>query len=572
MIFIGIIASIVYVVVAGFVVLIIQNFVDLISGIKQPDWLVPDPNDKLRATINLTALSLGLIIISFFIKVIGRIILLKQTLLAANLLKNQLYYKINLISLEQFYQYQRSTLINRLNVDYFKLEKAAINVLVYMIENIFEVFVYIGFSIALSGYLSLIYLFFIPLVIFLIIHGSKKTKDHYKKSYQSLDNLYQVIRENIIGVKVVRTFNLEDFQSLRYDNHHKQWLKSVLRADLILAMMWKLIFLAINIFITLTLVTAGYLNKTNSSLTPGVVIAFLNYLTYTSYVVIGICDYVLNILKTRSAKQRIKEILDLKEEVELNTAIFDEIVGKISINGLDFKYEQNNFNVLNKINLTIKPKDNIGIIGSIGSGKSTLCKLIAKINNAPDNMIMIDNVDINKYQTRHIRQSVAIDFQKKQLFSGTIKLNILKANSDADQDRINQVLDHSCANEFINNLDDKLEHNLIEFANNLSGGQKARICIARTLIRDSKIMIFDDSLSALDNITAKKVLDKILANYQNRTKIFVSQQIRTIKDLDKIIVLDQGNVVGYDTHKNLLTSCEVYKQIYDSQKRIGDEV
>lgn len=187
-------------------------------------------------------------------------------------------------------------------------------------------------------------------------------------------------------------------------------------------------------------------------------------------------------------------------------------------------------------------------------------------------MIMIDNVDINKYQTRHIRQSVAIDFQKKQLFSGTIKSNILKTNPDADQDRINQVLDHSCANEFINNLDDKLEHNLIEFGNNLSGGQKARICIARTLIRDSKIMIFDDSLSALDNITAKKVLDKILANYQNRTKIFVSQQTRTIKDLDKIIVLDQGNVVGYDTHKNLLTSCEVYKQIYDSQKRIGDEV
>ncbi|MES3519135.1 ABC transporter ATP-binding protein [Mycoplasmoides gallisepticum] len=187
-------------------------------------------------------------------------------------------------------------------------------------------------------------------------------------------------------------------------------------------------------------------------------------------------------------------------------------------------------------------------------------------------MIMIDNVDINKYQTRHIRQSVAIDFQKKQLFSGTIKSNILKANPDADQDRINQVLDHSYANEFINNLDDKLEHNLIEFGNNLSGGQKARICIARTLIRDSKIIIFDDSLSALDNITAKKVLDKILANYQNRTKIFVSQQIRTMKDLDKIIVLDQDNVVCYDTHKNLLTSCELYKQIYDSQKRIGDEV
>ncbi|YAF50070.1 ABC transporter ATP-binding protein [Mycoplasmoides gallisepticum] len=185
---------------------------------------------------------------------------------------------------------------------------------------------------------------------------------------------------------------------------------------------------------------------------------------------------------------------------------------------------------------------------------------------------MIDNVDINKYQTRHIRQSVAIDFQKKQLFSGTIKSNILKANPDADQDRINQVLDHSYANEFINNLDDKLEHNLIEFGNNLSGGQKARICIARTLIRDSKIIIFDDSLSALDNITAKKVLDKILANYQNRTKIFVSQQIRTMKDLDKIIVLDQDNVVCYDTHKNLLTSCELYKQIYDSQKRIGDEV
>ncbi len=565
-------ACIVYVVVSGFVVLIIQNFVDLISGIKKPDWLVPNPNDKLRATINLTALSLSLIIISFFIKVVGRIILLKQTLLAANLLKNDLYCKINSIGLQQFYKYKRSTLINRLNVDYFKLEKTAINVLVYMIENIFEVAVYIGFSIVLSDYLSLIYLIFIPIVIFLIVQGSKRTKDHYKKSYQSLDNLNQVIRENIVGAKVIRTFNLEDFQTLRYDNHHKLWFKSILRADLILTVMWQLIFLAINIFITLTLVSAGYLNKTNSSLTPGVVIAFLNYLTYTSYVVIGICDYVLNILKTRPVKQRIKAIFELKDDTDNNKAIFDEIIGKITFNGLNYKYEQNNFNVLNNINLTIKPKENIGVIGSIGSGKSTLCKLIAKINNASDNMVMIDNVDINKYQIKHIRQSIAVDFQKKQLFSGTIRSNILKANPDADQDRINQVINHACANEFIDKFEQKLDHNLIEFGNNLSGGQKARICIARTLIRDSKIMIFDDSLSALDNIIAKKVLDNILSNYENKTKIFVSQQIRTIKDLDKIIVLDQGKVVGYDNHQNLLNSCEVYKQIYDSQKRIGDDV
>ncbi|MDC4182284.1 ABC transporter ATP-binding protein [Mycoplasma bradburyae] len=569
---IGISFCIAYVIASGYVVRLIESFVDIIGGEKQADWLIPDPKNKIQAVINLTAFSFGLIIFSFIIKIIGRIMLLKQTLLASNLFKNQIYYKINNLSLEEFYGYKKSTLINRINVDYAKLEKTAINVLVYMIECCFELLVYISFSIALSPYLSIIYLIFIPLIIFIIVRGSRKTEDHYQDSYKSLDNLNQVIRENITGLKVVRIFNLEEFQTARYDDHHKSWFKSIIRADLILTSMYHLIFLAINIFITLVLVTSGYLNKVNSNLSPGTVIGFLNYLTFSSYVVIAIADYALNMIKTRPVQHRFKEILELKNEDLDKNKLTNPIVGKIEFRNLNYKYEQNNFNVLKNINLMINPGENIGIIGSIGSGKSTICSLLSGIKKPNDNSIFIDGIDINQYNIKHIRKNVSYDFQKKLLFSGTIKSNIVKANLQATQKQIDQVINYACADEFINNFSDKLDHQLVEFGNNLSGGQKARVCIARTLIKDSKIMIFDDSLTALDNITAKKVLDNILDNYKDKTKIFISQQIRNIKDLDKIIVLDKGNVVGFDTHINLLSDCNVYKEIYDSQKKIGDDV
>ncbi|QZX49448.1 ABC transporter ATP-binding protein [Mycoplasma sp. E35C] len=561
-----------YVFVAGYVVILIKNFADLIAGNKEPDWLVPDPNNKIQAVINLSAVSLSLIFVSFFIKIISRIMLLKQTLIASNLFKNQIYQKINSLSLEQFSKYKRSSLINRINVDYSKLEDAALKVFVYMIENVFEVFIYIGFSIALSPYLSLIYLIFIPIITTLIVVGAKKTEKNYKQSYESLDNLNQVIRENIVGIKVVRIFNLEQFQTQRYDLHHKNWFKSILKADLFLTTMWQLIFLSINIFITLVLTLSGYLNKVNSNLSPGTVIGFLNYLTFTSYVVIGLADYALKIIKTKPINKRFDQIFSLKNDDVSEDKNTNPIKGKIEFKNLNYKYDQNNFNVLNNINLTINSGENIGIIGSIGSGKSTLVGLLSGLKKADNNSIYLDDVDINDYNINHVRKNVSYDFQKKLLFSGSIKSNILKANANATDQQLQDVIKYSCSNDFINNFKDKENHILTEFGNNLSGGQKARVCISRTLIKDSRIMIFDDSLTALDNITAKKVLTNILDNYQERTKIFISQQIRIIKDLDKIIVLDKGNVVGFDTHKNLLNNCQIYREIYESQKKIGDDV
>lgn len=382
------------------------------------------------------------------------------------------------------------------------------------------------------------------------------------------DGLNNVARENLTGLRVVRANNAEKQQETKFQNVNNQLTATNLYVNRVTAFMFPGMTLIMN-----ALNLALYWIGAKLILDPSQALNYLQISEFSQYAVEVLMSFLfvgmLFVMFPRGnvSAKRILEVLQTTPSLQNGTIAKspNDIFGKVEFKNVSFKYPGAEEYVLKDISFVAQTGQTVAFIGSTGSGKSTLINLVPRFYDATDGQVLIDDVDIKDYKFGLLNKKLGYIPQKSILFGGSVKENITYGNSDAQEQDIEKALRVSQSKEFVDNLDNKLDFEIAQGGKNLSGGQKQRLSIARALINNPEILIFDDSFSALDYKTDRALRTALNKEYSNITKLIVAQRIGTILDADQIIVLDQGKVVGQGTHEQLMQNCEVYQQIALSQ-------
>jgi len=421
---------------------------------------------------------------------------------------------------------------------------------------------------ALNSKLALVILCVIPLLAIAIYFIMKVAFPRFTNMQKKLDALNTTTQENLTNIRVVKSFVRERHEEDKFRRANAELKDSTLSAMNVVIFAMPVMFLAMNIT-TLAVVWFGGNQIIAGTMTPGVLTAFINYVFQILISLIMVSFIILNSSRTLASARRINEVMctdiDLTDE---NAARKDMVVqrGKIEFRDVYFKYYKNNEKwVLENINLVINPGETVGIIGSTGSGKSSLVQLIPRLYDADRGEVLVDDVNVKDYSLKNLRTGVGIVLQKNVLFSGTIRENLMWGNEEASDEEIQRWAESAQAHGFITSFPEGYETELGQGGVNVSGGQKQRLCIARTLLKRPKILILDDSTSAVDTATEARIRESFRNELKGTTKIIIAQRISSVMDADKIVVLDDGKIVGMGTHEELMESCEAYAEIYYSQ-------
>lgn len=480
-------------------------------------------------------------------------------------MRNDMFRHINSLSHAELDRIGTPSLVTRLTNDINQVQTA---VAMYIRLVVRAPFIVIGsaiMAISVDRKLSLVFLVVIPLVVLILYLVMSRSIKYYKVIQKKLDRISLVTREGLSGVRVIRAFSRQDTEQHRFDEANDEYLRISLNVGKLSALLNPLTYAVLNLAIA-AIVWFGGFRVQIGGLTQGEVIAFVNYMTQISLALVVVANLVVLFTKAAASASRINEVLDIEPSVKNG-----EYSGKgegstaVKFDNVSFSYNKNGENALENISFTAEKGETIGIIGGTGSGKSTLVNLIPRFYDCTEGTIEIDGVKIADYDTKSLRGRIGTVPQKAVLFSGTIAENMRWGKSDATEEEIRSALDIAQASEFVNKLENGLETHISQGGKNLSGGQKQRMTIARALVSKPEILILDDSASALDFAT-DAALRKAIAQSTNKMTVFiVSQRANSIRYADKIIVLDDGKQAGMGTHKELLESCDVYREICYSQ-------
>lgn len=399
----------------------------------------------------------------------------------------------------------------------------------------------------------------------------------FRKIQKLTDDINNVMRENVAGVRVVRAFNAEEYQENKFEKVNNNITKNNLFTSRAMGLMSPIMTLAMN-GLTIAIYWIGAILVNNIALTGAEAIAERiavvgNMAAFTQYAMQVIMAFMMLIIifvilpRTIVSGNRINEVLKTRPSIKNGYLQYPtSLEGEIEFRNVSFKYPDSGENekALTDISFKIGKGQTLAIIGATGSSKTTLINLIPRFSDVSSGEVFVNGVNVKDYNEKDLRQKISIASQKAVLFKGTIKDNITYASKNIDQEKIDKALEIS-QSDFVYNLENGIESEVAQGGTNFSGGQKQRLSIARTLYKDSEIMIFDDTFSALDYKTDMLVRKAIKQNLSDKTIIIVAQRIGTIKDADKILVLDEGKIVGEGTHKELLENCPIYKEIALSQ-------
>lgn len=393
----------------------------------------------------------------------------------------------------------------------------------------------------------------------------------YKRVQSRLDRVLGMTRGNIAGVRVIRAFCREEAETKDFDSAAEELNSEQRLVGRISALMNPLTYILIN-FAVLALIYIGALRVDAGILTQGAVVSLYNYMLLILTELIKLANLIITMTKSVACEKRIEEVLDMEVSQTSPEKLAAEPENDLSVEfrNVALKYGSAGANSLESITFGAKKGDVVGIIGGTGSGKSSLVNLIPRLYDATEGEVLVDGVDVKKYPLDELREKIGLVPQKALLFKGTIRSNLLWGNKDADDETLEEALVTSQSKEFVDKKEKKLDEPVLQGGKNFSGGQKQRLTIARALVRRPEILILDDSASALDFAT-DAALRKALRNLPYKPTVFiVSQRTSSIRTADKIIVLDDGKAVGIGTHDELLGTCEVYREIHESQYKKED--
>lgn len=491
-------------------------------------------------------------------------------------LRHDMYYKIQGYSFANIDKFSTSSIITRLTTDVTNIQNAYQMLLRMAVRCPVMLVFAMVVSFGIDAQLSLVFLCAIPFLGFGLWLIMSRVHPIFERVFKTYDKLNRIVQENLRGIRVVKSFTREDFEINKFEDVSQTIYRDFSKAEKTLAFNMPLMqfsmyacTLIVCWFGARAIVACG--GDAATGLSTGEFLSLITYATQILMSLMAVSMVFVMITISRASAERIAEILDEEStlsncenpihEVKDGSIVFDDVV---------FSYSKKNEKpVLDHINLNIQSGQTIGILGGTGSSKSSLVQLIPRLYDVSSGQVTVGGVDVRKYDIESLRNQVAMVLQKNELFSGTIKDNLRWGNENATDEEMIRVCKLACADEFVSTFPNGYDTYIEQGGTNVSGGQKQRLCIARALLKKPKILILDDSTSAVDTKTDAMIRKAFREEIPDTTKIIIAQRVSSVQDADQILVLDDGKLVAHGTHEELLQSSPIYKEVYYSQNKGG---
>ena len=525
------------------------------------------------------ALLIGAFISLFFGALAGKTAATASAGFAKNLRKG-MFYNIQDFSFSNVDKFSNSSLITRLTTDVTNVQMSYQMIIRNAARSPLMLIFALTAAFGISSKLSLIFLTMIPVLgigLYLII---KNAFPIFERVFKSYDNLNRIVQENLSGIRVVKSFVREEHEIDKFSKTSEEISKDFIKAEKLLAFNMPLMqfsvyscMLLLSWFGARAVVASG--NNPALGLSTGQLMSLITYTMQILMSLMMLSMVLVMITISKASARRIVEVLDEQTDIKNSSSpIYEVENGDIEFENVNFKYSDSADKLcLENINIKIKSGETIGIIGGTGSSKTTLVQLIPRLYDVSSGAVKVAGIDVRNYDIESLRKSVSMVLQKNVLFSGTIKENLKWGNPDATDEEIKEACSIAQADGFIENFPDKYETYIEQGGTNVSGGQKQRLCIARALLSNPKVLILDDSTSAVDTKTDSHIRKELLSSMPNTTKIIIGQRISSISEADKILVMDDGKIVDYGTHEELIKSSSIYREVNESQSKgvLGSE-
>lgn len=525
-------------------------------------------NNDISYVIMRALLMFGCICIMIIGGIGGHYMSIKASVLFSADVRKDVFKKVQNFSFKNIDEFSTGSLVTRLTNDITQLQNITRMFLIMAMRSPGMLIGGIIMSLTINPKLALILVVVMPLLAAVITLLLKTAFPRFTAMQKKLDGLNSNIQENITNVRVIKSFVREKFEINKFRNANENLKDSTLNAMKIVIMTMPFMTLVMNITTIVTVWNGGQF-VINGSMNVGDLTAFTTYIVQILMSLMMVSMLILQSSRAAASSRRIKEVLNTEVDLTDDDAKYKDAVvteGKVEFRNVCFKYYTNrNENILKNISFTANPGEIIGIVGSTGSGKTSLVQLIPRLYDVTEGEVLVDGINVKDYSIKHLRDGVGMVLQKNVLFSGSIEDNLRWGDENASMEEIRLAADHAQADGFVTSFTDGYNTELGQGGVNVSGGQKQRLCIARALLKKPKILILDDSTSAVDTATEAKIRSAFETDLKDTTKIIIAQRISSVMHADKILVISEGKVTGFDTHENLLKNNEDYRDIYYSQ-------
>ena len=490
--------------------------------------------------------------------------------LAANLRKD-MYYSVQDFSFKEIDKFSVSSLVTRMTTDVMNVQNAYQMIIRGAIRTPLMLIVSCAMAFTVNSTVALAYLVAVPILGVALFLIAFKVMPYFRRSFRRYDAMNSAIQENVRAIRVVKSFVTEEYEKKKFAAHVEDVRRDFTTAEKILALNNPIMMFSIYaIIMVISAIGANLIIKSGgTSMTTGDLTALIGYAGQILGSMMMLSMIMVMITMSVGSAKRITEVLETKPSiVSPENGVKEVPNGDIVFKDVSFRYsEKAERNALEDINLTIKSGETIGIIGGTGSSKSTLVQLIPRLYDVTEGTLTVGGIDVKDYDLIALRDAVSVVLQKNVLFEGTIAENIRWGNKDAGDEEVARVCALAQAAEFINEFPDKYNTHIEQGGANVSGGQKQRLCIARALLKKPKILILDDSTSAVDTKTDALIRKAFREEIPDTTKIIIAQRIVSVEEADKILVMDGGKIVDMGTHEELLKTSSIYREVYESQTK-----
>lgn len=483
-------------------------------------------------------------------------------------LRSEVYAKVQKFSFANIDKFSTGSLVTRLTNDITQIQNFVNMLLRMALRAPGMMIAALIMAISMKPSLSVVFAVTIPIMAIIIISIMTSAFPKFTKMQTRIDRLNSTVQENVTNVRVVKSFVREDFETEKFGRANRDLKENAMSAVKTMIILHPALTLCMNLT-TLTVIWLGGKTVMAGDMPIGDLSAFITYVTQILSSLMMITMIFMNGSRAFASAKRVTEVLDEVPDINDDNAAYPDAQvtkGKIEFRNVSYRYYKNSEDkVLDSINLIIEPKSTVGIIGSTGCGKTTLVSMISRLYDADEGEILVDGINVRDYTLKNLREGIGTVLQKNTLFSGTVSDNLRWGSEDASDEEIRLAAEAAQAHKFIDSFKDGYETEIEQGGANVSGGQKQRLCIARALLKKPKVIILDDSTSAVDTATEAAIRNTFKASLADSVKIIIAQRISSVMDADKIIVMDNGRITGEGTHEELLSSNTEYQEIYNSQ-------
>ena len=486
-------------------------------------------------------------------------------------LRKKVFEKVESFSLTEINEVGTASLITRTTNDINQVQMVVIMMMRMMLSAPLMIVGALIMALGKDVELSKVILVVIPIIIVTIAIIAKFTLPMFQKMQNKIDKLNLVVRENLTGIRVIRVFNKVEAEQERFNQASLEVSRIATMANRLMGALMPLMMLILNLSI-IAVIWFGGIRINDGDLMVGDLMAFIQYLTQVMFSLLMLTMMFVLIPRAQASAVRINEVLEMKSPIqEPKEAIQPQLKGYVEFKNVSFGYEGAEEYAISNISFVAKPGEVTAIIGGTGSGKSSILNMIPRFYDAAKGEVLVDGVNVRDMNQQELRSKIGYVPQKAVLFTGTIRDNILYGKEDATDEEVRHALEIAQATDFVSKMKEGIESPISQGGTNVSGGQKQRLSIARAIVRKPEIYLFDDSFSALDFKTDAQLRAALKKETKDSTVIIVAQRVSTVMDATRILVMDEGHVVGMGTHEELLQTNEIYQQIVESQLKKGEE-